>query len=91
MPAGLKPTKRSQKDIDATWTKKHGQSIHPLLVSHRRRRAAVSEVITDLFEAQTIDQQLGGTGMPQGVRPEMRGLDVERAQTAADDVVETIS
>ena len=51
----------------------------------------MSEVITDLFEAQTIDQQLGGTGMPQGVRPEMRGLDVERAQTAADDVVETIS
>ena len=26
MPIGWKPTKRRQKDVDATWTKKHGKS-----------------------------------------------------------------
>jgi len=25
MPAGWKPAKRRQKDLDATWTKKHGK------------------------------------------------------------------
>ena len=28
MPAGWKPAKRRQKDVDASWTKKHGKSYH---------------------------------------------------------------
>jgi hypothetical protein len=33
MPADWPPAKRRQKDLDATWTKKHGKSHHGFTLS----------------------------------------------------------
>ena len=49
MPADWKPAKRRQKDIDASWTKKHGKAYYgyKLSISVDRRHKIVRQWITD--------------------------------------------
>jgi IS5 family transposase len=49
MPADWKPAKRRQKDIDATWTKKHGKSYfgYKLSVSVDKKYKLIRRMVTD--------------------------------------------
>lgn len=57
MPADWKPAKRRQKDLDATWTKKHGQSHHgyKLSVDVDKTHKFIRKIVTDT--ASTHDSQ----------------------------------
>lgn len=57
MPADWKPAKRRQKDLDATWTKKHGKSHHgyKLSVNVDKRHKFIRRIVTDT--ASTHDSQ----------------------------------
>ena len=48
----------------------------------------MTEVVTNLLEGQSIGQQLGCARMAQRVRPEVSDLDIECAQSSADDGVD---
>jgi IS5 family transposase len=57
MPADWSPAKRRQKDLDATWTKKHGKS-HPgykLSVNVDKQHKFIRKIVTDT--ASTHDSQ----------------------------------
>ena len=49
MPADWSPAKRRQKDLDATWTKKHGKSHYgfKLSISVDRKHKVIRKLITD--------------------------------------------
>ena len=49
MPAGWSPAKRRQKDLDATWTKKHGKSTYgfKLSMSVDRTHKLIRRLVTD--------------------------------------------
>jgi len=49
MPADWSPAKRRQKDVDATWTKKHGKSHHgyKLSVNVDRHHKFIRKIVTD--------------------------------------------
>lgn len=57
MPADWKPAQRRQKDLDATWTKKHGKSHHgyKLSVNVDGRHKVIRKLVTDT--AATHDSQ----------------------------------
>ena len=57
MPAYWKPAKRRQKDLDATWTKKHGKSHHgyKLSINVDKRYKVIHKIETDT--ASTHDSQ----------------------------------
>jgi len=57
MPADWKPAKRRQKDLDATWTKKHGKSHHgyKLSVNVDKKHKLIRKIVTDT--ASTHDSQ----------------------------------
>jgi IS5 family transposase len=57
MPADWSPAKRRQKDLDATWTKKHGQSHHgyKLSVNVDKTHKFIRKIVTDT--ASTHDSQ----------------------------------
>ena len=57
MPRGWKPAKRRQKDLDATWTKKHGKSYYgyKLSVCVDRKHKLIRRLKTDT--ASTHDSQ----------------------------------
>ncbi|GCY10551.1 IS5 family transposase [Escherichia coli] len=57
MPADWKPAKRRQKDLDATWTKKHGKSHYgyKLSVNVDRKHKFIRKIVTDT--ASTHDSQ----------------------------------
>jgi transposase, IS5 family len=57
MPAHWKPTKRRQKDLDATWTKKHGKSHYgyKLSVNMDKKYKFIRKIVTDT--ASTHDSQ----------------------------------
>ncbi|TCJ11616.1 IS5 family transposase [Parasulfuritortus cantonensis] len=57
MPADWKPAKRRQKDLDATWTKKHGKSHHgyKLSVNVDKKHKFIRKIVTDT--ASTHDSQ----------------------------------
>lgn len=57
MPADWKPAKRRQKDLDATWTKKHGKSHYgyKLSISVDKRYKVIRKWVTDT--ASTHDSQ----------------------------------
>jgi IS5 family transposase len=57
MPADWKPAKRRQKDLDATWTKKHGKSHHgyKLSINMDKRYKVIRKIETDT--ASTCDNQ----------------------------------
>ena len=57
MPADWKPAKRRQKDLDATWTKKHGKSHcgDKLSINVDRKYKFIREIQTDT--ASTHDSQ----------------------------------
>jgi transposase, IS5 family len=57
MPADWKPAKRRQKDLDATWTKKHGKSHHgyKLSVNVDKTHKFIRKIVTDT--ASTHDSQ----------------------------------
>lgn len=57
VPADWKPVKRRQKDLDATWTKKHGKSHHgyKLSVNVDKRYKLIRKIETDT--ASTHDSQ----------------------------------
>ena len=57
MPADWKPAKRRQKDLDATWTKKHGKSHHgyKLSINVDKRYKVIRKIVTDT--ASTHDSQ----------------------------------
>ena len=57
MPAGWKPAKRRQKDIDATWTKKHGKSHfgYKLSINVDKKYKFIRQIETDT--ARTHDSQ----------------------------------
>ena len=57
MPADWKPAKRRQKDLDATWTKKHGKSHHgyKLSINVDKRYKVIRKIETDT--ASTHDSQ----------------------------------
>ncbi len=57
MPAGWKPAKRRQKDIDATWTKKHGKSTfgYKLSINVDKKYKIIRKIETDT--ASTHDSQ----------------------------------
>ena len=57
MPADWKPAKRRQKDLDATWTKKHGRSHHgyKLSVNVDKKHKFIRKIVTDT--ASTHDSQ----------------------------------
>lgn len=56
-PAGWKPAKRRQKDIDATWTKKHGKSTfgYKLSINIDKKYKIIRKIETDT--ASTHDSQ----------------------------------
>ena len=49
VPADWTPAKRCQKDLDATWTKKHGNSYHGYKISINvdKRYKIIRNVVTD--------------------------------------------
>ena len=49
MPAGWKPAKRRQKDIDATWTQKHGKSHfgYKLSINVDKKYKIIRKIETD--------------------------------------------
>jgi len=49
MPADWKPAKRRKKDIDATWTKKHGKSYfgYKLSVNIDKKYKLIRKIVTD--------------------------------------------
>lgn len=49
MPADWQPAKRRQKDLDATWTKKHGKSHHgyKLSVNVDKKYKCIRKIKTD--------------------------------------------
>lgn len=57
MPAGWKPAKRRQKDLDATWTKKHGKSHfgYKLSINVDKKYKLIRQIETDT--ARTHDSQ----------------------------------
>lgn len=57
MPVDWSPAKRRQKDLDATWTKKHGQSHHgyKLSVNVDQQHQFIRKIVTDT--ASTHDSQ----------------------------------
>jgi transposase, IS5 family len=57
MPADWKPAKRRQKDLDATWTKKHGKRHHgyKLSVNVDKKYKFIRKIVTDT--ASTHDSQ----------------------------------
>lgn len=57
LPADWKPAKRRQKDLDATWTKKHGKSHHgfKLSVNVDKKYKFIRKIVTDT--ASTHDSQ----------------------------------
>jgi IS5 family transposase len=57
LPADWKPAKRRQKDLDATWTKKHGKSHHgyKLSINVDKRYKVIRKIETDT--ASTHDSQ----------------------------------
>lgn len=57
LPADWKPAKRRQKDLDATWTKKHGKSHHgyKLSVNVDKKHKFIRKIVTDT--ASTHDSQ----------------------------------
>lgn len=57
MPADWSPAKRRQKDLDATWTKKHGKSHHgyKLSINVDKRYKVIRKIETDT--ASTHDSQ----------------------------------
>ena len=57
MPVNWNPAKRRQKDLDATWTKKHGKSHHgyKLSVNVDRHYKVIRKIETDT--ANTHDSQ----------------------------------
>jgi IS5 family transposase len=57
MPADWSPAKRRQKDLDATWTKKHGKSHfgYKLSVNVDKRHKFIRRIVTDT--ASTHDSQ----------------------------------
>ncbi|MEN3260009.1 IS5 family transposase [Sodalis endosymbiont of Spalangia cameroni] len=57
MPAHWKPTRRRQKDLDATWTKKHGKSHYgyKLSVNMDKKYKFIRKIVTDT--ASTHDSQ----------------------------------
>lgn len=57
IPADWKPAKRRQKDLDATWTKKHGQRQHgyKLSVNIDNQHKFIRRIVTDT--ASTHDSQ----------------------------------
>jgi IS5 family transposase len=57
MPADWSPAKRRQKDLDATWTKKHGKSHHgyKLSVNADKTHKFIRKIVTDT--ATTHDSQ----------------------------------
>ena len=57
MPADWKPAKRRQKDLDATWTKKHGKSHfgYKLSINVDRKYKVIRQIETDT--ASTNDSQ----------------------------------
>ena len=57
MPAGWKPAKRRQKDIDATWTKKHGKSHfgYKLSINVDKKYKFIRQIETDT--GRTHDSQ----------------------------------
>lgn len=57
MPADWSPAKRRQKDLDATWTKKHGKSHfgYKLSVNVGKRHKFIRRIVTDT--ASTHDSQ----------------------------------
>ncbi len=57
MPADWEPAKRRQKDLNATWTKKHGMSHHgyKLSVNVDKRHKFIRKIVTDT--ASTHDSQ----------------------------------
>jgi IS5 family transposase len=57
MPAGWKPAKRRQKDLDATWTKKHGKSHfgYKLSINVDKKYKIIRQIETDT--ARTHDSQ----------------------------------
>lgn len=57
MPADWTPAKRRQKDLDATWTKKHGKSHHgyKLSVNVDKSHKFIRKIVTDT--ASTHDSQ----------------------------------
>ena len=57
MPADWSPAKRRQKDLDATWTKKHGKSHHgyKLSISVDKKYKVIRKLVTDT--ASTHDSQ----------------------------------
>jgi IS5 family transposase len=57
MPADWKPAKRRQKDLDATWTKKHGKSHHgyKMSVNVDKQYKFIRKIVTDT--ASTHDSQ----------------------------------
>ena len=61
MPADWKPAKRRQKDIDATWTKKHGESHfgYKLSINVDKKHKFIREIETDTaspHDSQHFDQ-----------------------------------
>ena len=61
MPADWKPAKRRQKDIDATWTKKHGKSHfgYKLSINVDKKHKFIREIETDTaspHDSQHFDQ-----------------------------------
>lgn len=61
MPADWNPAKRRRKDLDATWTRKHGKSHHgyKLSINVDKRHKVIRKIETDT--ASTHDSQHSGT------------------------------
>jgi IS5 family transposase len=76
MPAGWKPAKRRQKDLDATWTKKHGKSHfgYKLSINVDTKYKIIRKIETDTastHDSQHFDNVFdrstpAGTSMPTG-------------------------
>jgi IS5 family transposase len=66
MPVDWKPAKRRQKDLDATWTKKHGKSYHgyKLSINVDKRYKVIRQIKTDT--ASVHDSQHFDTVLDQG-------------------------
>ena len=72
MPADWKPAKRRQKDLDATWTKKHGKSHHgyKLSINVDKRYKIIRKLETDtasIHDSQHFDTVLDAANTSRDV------------------------
>jgi len=72
VPEDWSPAKRAQKDVDATWTKKHGKSYfgYKLSVNADNRHKVIQRIVTDTasrHDSQHFDELVDGSNTSRDI------------------------